>query len=392
MRPLEGHIVVSLEQAVAAPFASRQLADLGARVIKIERPGVGDFARGYDENVRGMSAYFVWLNRGKESLTLDLKKPGGTEVLQRLLGTADVFIQNLAPGAAERLGFGAAALLERHPRLVVCDISGYGDAGPFRDKKAYDLLIQSEAGMLSITGTPEQPSRVGASIADICTGMYAYSGVLTALLGRARTGKGSRIEVSMFEALCEWMIQPLLYSHFTGKPIARNGADHVSIVPYGRFTAGDGKDVMMGIQNEREWLQFCEKVLERPDLARDPRFGSNSLRLANKDELLAIVRAVCGSMGAAELVARLDGASIANARMNEMHEVWEHPQLKARGRWVEMESPVGAIPVLRPPATHSDFEPAIGAVPGVGSHTSAILAELGYAASEIEALQRGGAV
>jgi len=392
MRPLEGYTVVALEQAVAAPFATRQFADLGARVIKIERPGTGDFARGYDENVRGMSAYFVWLNRGKESLTLDLKRPGGTGVLARLLGKADVFIQNLAPGAAERLGFGAGSLLARHPGLVVCDISGYGDSGPYRDKKAYDLLIQSEVGMLSITGTPDEPCKVGASIADICTGMYAYSGVLTALLGRARTGKGSRIEVSMFEALAEWMIQPLLYSHFTGRPVGRNGADHVSIVPYGRFTAGDGKDVMMGIQNEREWVRFCEKVLERPDLARDPRFGSNSRRLENKVELLAIVRSVCSSMSAAELVARLDGAGVANARMNEMHEVWQHPQFAARGRWTEMGSPVGGIPVLRPPVTHSDFEPAIGAVPDVGSHTHAVLAELGYSVAEIDQLRRDGTV
>ncbi len=392
MRPLEGYTVVALEQAVAAPFATRQFADLGARVIKIERPGPGDFARGYDENVRGMSAYFVWLNRGKESLTLDVKHPGGRDVLERLTARADVFIQNLAPGAADRLGFGASRLLERCPRLVVCDISGYGDSGPYRDKKAYDLLIQSEAGLLSITGTPEQPSKVGASIADICTGMYAYSGVLTALLSRARTGKGSRVEVSMFEALCEWMIQPLLYSHFTGKPIGRTGADHVSIVPYGRFTAGDGKDVMMGIQNEREWGQFCEKVLGRPELARDPRFGSNSRRLENRVELLAIVREAFGRMSAAELVERLEGASIANARMNEMHEVWEHPQLRARGRWTEMGSPVGAIPVLRPPATHSDFAPAIGAVPAVGEHTHSILTELGFVASEIEALRRDHAV
>jgi itaconate CoA-transferase len=382
MRPLDGITVVALEQAVAAPFATRQFADLGARVIKIERPDVGDFARAYDENVHGMSAYFVWLNRGKESLTLDLKHPAAAGIMQRLLANADVFIQNLAPGAAERLGLGWTVLADRFPRLVVCDISGYGDAGPYRDKKAYDLLIQSEAGLLSITGTAEQPSKVGASVADICTGMYAYSGVLSALLQRARTSKGSRVEVAMFEALCEWMIQPLLYAHFSGKAIPRTGADHASIVPYGRFTASDGKDVMMGIQNEREWQAFCDRVLGRPELGRDPRFDSNSRRLENREALLEIVRAVFGSMSAETLVGRLDAASIANARMNEMHEVWKHPQLAARGRWTEMGSPVGPIPVLRPPATHSDFAPAVGAVPALGAHTDAILDELGFGADE----------
>ncbi len=392
MRPLDGMTVVALEQAVAAPFATRQFADLGARVIKIERPGPGDFARAYDENVRGMSAYFVWLNRGKESLTLDLKHPAGREVMERLLERADVFIQNLAPGAAERLGLGAAALHPKFPGLVVCDISGYGDSGPYRDKKAYDLLIQSEAGMLSITGTPERPSKVGASVADICTGMYAYSGVLAALLQRARTGKGSRIEVSMFEALCEWMLQPLLYAHFAKKAIPRTGADHASIVPYGRFTGSDDKDVMMGIQNEREWAAFCDKVLGRPELANDERFNSNSRRLQNREPLLAIVRQVFGAMTAEQIVARLESADIANARMNEMHEVWDHPQLRARGRWTEMGSPVGAIPVLRPPATHSDFDPVIGAVPAVGEHTNAILQELQYSASEVERLRGDRAV
>ena len=387
MRPLEGITVVALEQAVAAPFATRQFADLGARIIKVERPGSGDFARAYDENVRGMSAYFVWLNRGKESLTLDLKTAGGREVLARVLGRADVFIQNLAPGAADRLGLGAAALHARHPRLVVCDISGYGDSGPYRDKKAYDLLIQSEAGLLAITGSAAQPAKVGASVADICTGMYAYSGVLAALLQRARTGRGSRVEVSMFEALCEWMLQPLLYAHFAGKPIPRTGADHASIVPYGRFSAADGKDVMMGIQNEREWARFCEQVLGRPELAQDPRFSSNSRRLQNREPLLAIVREVFGSMSAEALVARLDAADIANARMNEVSEVWDHPQLSARQRWTEMGSPVGTIPILRPPATHSDFEPVIGSVPAVGEHTEAILSELGYSSAAVAQLR-----
>jgi itaconate CoA-transferase len=384
--------VVALEQAVAAPFATRQLAELGARIVKIERPGEGDFARAYDENIHGMSAYFVWLNRGKQSFTLDLKKPAGGEIMRRLLARADVFIQNLAPGATDRLGLSAAALAPDFPQLVVCDISGYGDSGPYRDKKAYDLLIQSEAGLLSITGTPEQPSKTGISVADICTGMYAYSGILSALLQRGRTGKGSRVEVAMFEALCEWMIQPLLYAHFTGKRLQRTGADHVSIVPYGRFTAADGKDVMLGIQNEREWAQFCEHVLGHPELARDSRFDSNSRRLANREELLGRVHEVFGSMSAAEIVARLDRANIANARMNAMDEVWDHPQLAARGRWTQMGSPVGAVPVLRPPANHSDFEPEIGAVPALGEHTRPILGELGYGAAEIEQLRASGAV
>ena len=376
--------VVALEQAVAAPFATRQLAELGARVVKIERPGAGDFARAYDENIRGMSAYFVWLNRGKQSLTLDLKQPAGGEIMRRLLAKADIFIQNLAPGATDRLGLSATALASDFPQLIVCDVSGYGDSGPYRDKKAYDLLIQSEAGLLSITGTPEQPSKTGISVADICTGMYAYSGILTALLQRGRTGKGSRVEVAMFEALCEWMIQPLLYAHFSGKEIQRTGADHASIVPYGRFTAADGKDVMMGIQNEREWAQFCDQVLGRPDLAHDVRFNSNSRRLANREELLALVREVFGSMSAAELVERLDRANIANARMNAVEEVWAHPQLAARGRWTQMGSPVGPVPVLRPPVTHADFEPEIGSVPTVGEHTGPILDELGYCAAEVE--------
>jgi itaconate CoA-transferase len=392
MRPLEGITVVTLEQAVSAPFASRQLADLGARVIKIERPGAGDFARAYDEHVRGMSAYFVWLNRGKESLTLDLKGEGGMEVMRRLIASADVFIQNLAPGATERLGLGATTLLAEHERLIVCDISGYGDSGPYRDKKAYDLLIASEAGVLAITGTPEVPSKVGFSVADICTGMYSYSGILTALIQRGRTGKGSRIEVSMFEALCEWMMQPLYFTEFAGRPLKRSGADHSSIVPYGRFLTADGKSVMMGIQNEREWAAFCDKVLGRPELAKDARFDSNSRRVANREVLVPLINSIFGSMTAADLVARLDASNIANARMNEVAEVWAHPQLKARGRWREMGSPVGPLPTLLPPASHSDFTPSLEPVPGVGEHTDGILGELGYAPAEIAAMRAGGTV
>jgi len=392
MRPLEGITVVALEQAVAAPFCTRQLADLGARVIKIERPGPGDFARAYDEHVRGMSAYFVWLNRGKQSLTLDLKGKQGMEVMRRLIARADVFIQNLAPGATDRLGLGGKQLVAEHEKLIVCDISGYGDSGPYRDKKAYDLLIASEAGVLAVTGTQDQPSKVGFSVADICTGMYSYSGILTALLQRGRTGKGSRIEVSMFEALCEWMMQPLFFTHFAGKPLKRTGADHSSIVPYGRFPTADGKSVMMGIQNEREWAVFCDKVLGRPDLAKDERFDSNTRRVANREVLVPLINSIFSAMTAEELVARLDAANIANARMNEVAEVWDHPQLKARGRWREMGSPVGMLPTLLPPATHSDFTPALEPVPDVGEHTDGILGELGFAPGEIEQMRSAGTV
>src|SRR5262245_16362959 len=296
MRPLDGITVVSLEQAVAAPFASRQLADLGARVIKIERPGVGDFARDYDRTVRGLCSHFVWLNRSKESLTLDVKEPQAREILGKLMARADVFIQNLAPGAAKRLGLGADTLLAKHPRLVVCDISGYGDAGPYAHKKAYDLLVQSETGVLSVTGTPETPSKVGISIADIATGMYAYSGILTALLQRGRTGEGTRVEVTMFEALGEWMGYPLLYAHFGGKPPPRTGRDHAVIVPYGGYRAGDGGNVMLGLQNEREWATFCEKVLNRPELASDPRYASNSERVQRRDEVTALIEGAFSGM------------------------------------------------------------------------------------------------
>ena len=392
MLPLEGITVVSLEQAVAAPFAARQLADLGARVIKIERPGPGDFARGYDKTVKGLSSHFVWLNRAKESLTLDLKHPAAAEVMQRLVGKADVFIQNLAPGAAERLGLGAEALTAQHPRLIVCDISGYGSTGPYRDKKAYDLLIQSEAGVLTVTGTEDTPSKVGLSIADIATGMHAYSAVLTALFQRERTGKGGRVEVSMFEALTEWMGYPLYYAHYSGYRPARSGPDHATIVPYGRFTAGDGKSVMFGIQNEREWANFCGEVLAQPALAEDARFKGNPQRVANRAALSAIMDAVFATLTAAQLVERLDRAQIANARMNELDEVWAHPQLAARGRWRTMGSPVGTLDTLLPPATHAGFEAKIGPVPAVGEHTDAILGELGYGAAEVQALHAALAV
>ncbi len=392
MRPLDGVTVVSLEQAVAAPFASRQLADLGARVVKIERPGVGDFARDYDQTVNGLCSHFVWLNRSKESLTLDVKQPKAREILGKLVARADVFIQNLAPGAAARLGLGAAALLAAHPRLVVCDISGYGDAGPYAHKKAYDLLVQSETGVLSVTGTPDTPSKVGISIADIATGMYAYSGILTALLQRERTGKGARVEVTMFEALGEWMGYPLLYAHFGGKAPPRAGRDHATIVPYGGHRAGDGGNVMLGLQNEREWATFCEKVLGQPGLATDPRYDSNSKRLDRRAEVTALIEKVFSGMTTTEVVARLDAAGIANARINTPDEVWDHPQFQARSRWREFGSPVGPLPATLPPATISGFEARMDPVPAVGEHNESILSELGYSAADIAVLRADGAI
>ena len=392
MRPLDGITVVALEQAVAAPFATRQLADLGARVIKIERPGVGDFARDYDQTVKGLSAYFVWLNRSKESLTLDVKHAQSAEILARLISKADVFVQNLAPGAAGRLGLDAATLLAQHPRLIVCDISGYGDSGPYAHKKAYDLLIQSEAGVLSVTGTPETQAKVGISIVDISAGMYAYSGILTALYQREKTGKGTRVDVTMFEALAEWMSHPLNYTHFGGKAPRRNGPDHATIVPYGRFKCGDGAYVMLGIQNEREWVKFCAGVLGIPDLARDVHYNNNTKRTERRAELVALIEKVFTQMTAEQVVAKLDAADIANARINTPQEVWEHPQLKARNRWREVGSPAGPLPVLLPPVTMPEFEARLDPVPAIGEHTDGVLAELGYGAGEIATLRSAKAV
>jgi itaconate CoA-transferase len=392
MRPLDGITVVSLEQAVAAPFATRHLADLGARVIKIERPQVGDFAREYDQTVKGLSSHFVWLNRSKESLTLDVKHPKATEIMKKLIGHADVFVQNLAPGAARRLGLAADALLSKHPRLIVCDMSGYGDSGPYAAKKAYDLLVQSEAGVLSVTGTPETPSKVGISIADIATGIYAYSGILTALLQREKTGKGGRIEVTMLEALAEWMGYPLYYTHFSGAAPPRTGPDHATIVPYGRFRAGDGKSVMLGLQNDREWTTFCEKVLGQPALATDDRYNSNSKRAARRAEVTALVDKVFLNLTTQQVIEKLDSAGIANARINTPEAVWSHQQLKARNRWREMDSPKGKLPVLLPPATHDNFDARIGGVPEVGEHTEGILREIGLSDAEIAGLKKEGAI
>ena len=391
-RPLDGITVVALEQAVAAPFATRQLADLGARVIKIERPGVGDFARDYDQTVKGQSAYFVWLNRSKESLTLDVKHARSAEILKRLIGNADVFIQNLAPGAAGRLGLDAATLLANHPRLIVCDVSGYGDSGPYAHKKAYDLLVQSEAGVLSVTGTPETQTKVGISIVDISAGMYAYSGILTALYQREKTGKGTRVDVTMFESLAEWMSHPLNYTHFGGKPPQRSGPDHATIVPYGRFKCGDGAYVMLGIQNEREWAKFCAGVLGMPGLATDDKYNNNTKRTSRRAEVVALIETVFARMKAEEVVARLDAADIANARINTPQEVWDHPQLKARNRWREVGSPAGPLPVLLPPVTMPEFEARLDPIPAIGEHTDRILADIGYSAADIAELRKTAAV
>jgi len=392
MRPLDGITVVSLEHAIAAPFATRQLADLGARVIKVERPGVGDFARGYDETVLGQSSHFVWTNRSKESLTLDLKHPEVQCIMDSLLETADVFVQNLAPGAVERLGLGDEYLAERYPRMVICNISGYGNSGAYRDKKAYDLLIQSEAGLVSVTGTPATPSKAGISIADIAAGMHAFSGILSALYQREKTGKGGSVEVSLLEALGEWMGYPLYYSHYGGSPPKRNGAGHAAIFPYGSFRAGDGKDVMLGLQNEREWKKFCEQVLLSPELKSDPRFDSNSRRVANMEELTAIIHTTFSKLDSGQVVSRLEVAGIANARINNMEEVWNHPQFASRQRWRDVETPAGQIQALLPPATFSAFEARMDAVPGLGEHTASILTEIGYSATDIERLKADNAI
>ena len=393
--PLDGITVVACEQAVAAPLATRHLADQGARVIKIERPGSGDFARDYDTTVRGMSSHFVWLNRSKQSLTLDLKHPDSAEVMRRLLERADVFIQNFAPGAADRLGLGAEELTARHPRLVHCSVSGYGEDGPYRDAKAYDLLIQSEVGLVSITGTPEHPAKAGIPAADIAAGMYAYSGILTALLARERTGRGAALTVSLFDALTEWMGFPIYYTRYGGHPPTPAGASHAAIAPYGPFAAGPGPDdpdVVMAIQNDREWVAFCERVLRRPELTRDPRFVDNTTRVAHRDELREAIEAVFTALPAEELERRLEDARIAHARRNGVPELIEHPQLVERGRWTDVGSPVGPLAALLPPVTVAGTTPRMDPVPDLGEHTDQVLAELGCPAELVARLREGGAV
>ena len=374
--PLAGITVVSLEQAVAAPFATRQLADLGARVIKVERAGAGDFARDYDRSVHGQASYFIWLNRGKQSLELDVKSDRGREVLAALLDRADIFVQNLAPGAAARLGLAAEELRSARPRLICCSVSGYGPDGPYARKKAYDLLVQCEAGLLSVTGTPETPAKAGISVADIAAGMYAFTGVLTALYERERTGTGSSVEVAMLDALGEWMSQPYLYSVYGGQPPRRTGARHASISPYGPYAAGNGL-VFLGLQNEREWAVLCSQILGRPELTADPRFATNTDRVANDGELTPIIEAALATLTATEVEARLDAAGIANARLRTPAEFAEHPQLAARDRWRDVATPGGPVRSLLPPVTVPGREAAMGAVPALGEHTAAILAELG---------------
>jgi itaconate CoA-transferase len=393
-RPLDGITVISLEHAIAAPFCTRQLADLGARVVKVERPGSGDFARGYDQRVDGLASHFVWTNRSKESLTLDLKQDAADAILQALLAKADVLVQNLAPGAAARMGLSFDALHERFPRLIVCDISGYGEGGPYEKKKAYDLLIQSEGGFLSVTGGPgeDERAKAGCSIADIAAGMYAYTGVLSALMLRDKTGVGSRIDVSMLESLVEWMGYPLYYAYHGAPPPARAGAAHSTIYPYGPFPTGQGGTVMLGLQNEREWALFCEKVLLDPALAADARFSSNFERSRNRDELRQIIVDSFAQLSVAHVVERLENAQIANARVNDMAGVWAHPQLAARERWREVDSPSGKLPALLPPASNAAFVPRMDAVPALGQHTASILDELGYSAEQQARMTASGVI
>jgi itaconate CoA-transferase len=391
LRPLQGMLVVTLEHAIAAPFCTRQLADLGARVIKIERPGEGDFARAYDTRAHGLASHFVWCNRSKESLTLDLKQPAARAVLQKLVSRCDVLVQNLAPGAAARMALDHASLEPENPGIVVCDISGYGEGGPYTEKKAYDLLIQSEAGFLAVTGTPDQPAKAGLSIADIAAGMYAYSAILAALLERGRTGRGRRLEISMLEAMSEWMGFPLYYTLAGQPPPPRAGASHAAIYPYGPFTCGDGKRVVLAVQHDREWAIFCDKVLHRPELAEE--FKGNARRLENREYLRAIIEGVCSALTAAQLIQRLDEAQIANGQLNEMADLWRHPQLAARGRWSEIASPAGPLPALYPPHHLCGSEPPpMGAVPALGEHTDDILDELGYSAADIVRLRSGKAI
>ena len=386
VRPLDHITVVSLEHAVAAPFCTRHLADLGARVIKVERPELGDFARAYDQRARGQSSHFVWVNRSKESLALDLKNPQHLNVLKALVAKADVLVQNLAPGATQRMGLGASDLLAQFPRLIVCDISGYGLDGPYRDKKAYDLLIQSEAGFLSVTGTPETPSKSGNSIADIAAGMYAYTNILSALIQRDKTGKGSHIDVSMLESLTEWMGFPMYYAMDGATPPPRSAAAHATIYPYGPFEVGGSLPqgqpqaqgvVMLGLQNEREWLKFCRQVLLQESLAQDEKFFSNAKRSENRFELKQIILDVFSKLSLQQVIDRLEEAQIANAKVNSMADVWAHPQLKSRGRWVKVDSPTGELPALLPPGQQSAFDYRMDAIPNVGQHTQAILNELG---------------
>lgn len=388
MLPLKDITVVALEQAVAAPFATRQLADLGARVIKIERPEVGDFARAYDTTVRGMASHFVWVNRSKESLTLDVKQPAATEVLDRLLSRADVFVQNLAPGACDRLGLGTAELRSRYPRLIICNLSGYGCTGPYRDRRAYDMLVQSEAGLVSVTGTEETPSKVGISISDIAAAMYAYSGILTALLMRKETGQGTVMDISLLDSIGEWMGYAMYYTAYGGTAPPRAGAKHSAIAPYGPFRCGDGKEVIFAVQNSREWARFCDQVLQMQELKDDPRFVSNPDRVKNRAALEELINGIFVQISVAEAIRRLDDAQIAYARLNSVQEFIEHPQLAARKRWTQIDSPVGPLRALVPPVTMEGAEFKFSEIPALGQHTDSILQELGFDNVKVAAWRR----
>lgn len=392
MHPLSGITVIALEHAVAAPFCTRQLAELGARVIKIERPGGGDFARALDERTLGLSSHFVWANRSKESITLNIKHPEAKTILAKLLEKTDVLVQNLAPGATAKLGLTHELLQPAYPRLIVCDISGYGLNGPCKDKKAYDLLIQGESGFLSITGTAEEPVKAGCAIADISAGMYAYSSILASLIQRGKTGKGCHIDISMLESMVEWMGHPLYYAFDNASPPPRTGASHATISPYGPYVASDGKTIILGLQNEREWESFCRNVLERPDLIVEPCFASNSDRVAARDKLALVITEVFSKLTSAQIIGRLDAAKIANARMNDMNDVWEHPQLKARNRWRRIETPKGVIPALLPPGVSEKSVLPMGSIPAIGQHTDAVLQEVGYGLNDINRLRTDGVI
>ena len=389
--PLSHVTVVSLEQAIAAPLATRHLADLGARVIKIERPGGGDFARHYDAAARGLCSHFAWANRSKESMTLNLKSAGGQEILAQLLGRADVFVQNLAPGAVERLGFDDERLRADYSDLIVCHVSGYGADGPYRDKKAYDLLIQAETGVVSVTGSETEAAKTGIPVADIAGGMYAYSSILAALLQRERGGEGRVLHVSLFDGLCEWMGFPAYYA-LGGTRLPRTGASHAAIAPYGPFATGDGRTILFAIQNQREWERFCATVLEKPDTAADDRFADNSRRVQNRTQLQQEIESTFACMTVAEVTERMERAQIANAELRDVQDFWQHPQLLARGRVGEVESPVGSLPALQPATTSEDWPPRFDPIPAAGSHTRALLAELDYTSSAIEQLERDGVV
>jgi itaconate CoA-transferase len=391
MKPLEGITVVALEQVIAGPFATRQLAELGARVIKIERPRTGDASRGYDATVKGLSSHFVWVNRSKESFTLDVKHPAARSILAKLVEKADVFLQNLAPGAADRLDLGAS-LRERYPRLIWCGISGYGPSGPYAAKKAYDLLVQCEAGLLSVTGTPDAPSKAGIPVADIAAGMYAFSGILAALFKRQRTGEGATLDITMFEALGEWMGFPAYFTAYGGTAPPRSGAFHATIVPYGPFRAADATSVFLSVQNEREFARFCEQVLGNPGLKDDPRFSSGPARQRHRDAMHAEIDRIFSKLSAAEIIRRLDAADIANARLNDMDEFWAHPQLAARKRFVSVGSPAGELQLLKPPLNFDAEDAAVGGVPTLGQHTRAILGELGYGAKDVDRWAAEGAI